>query len=230
MPLDKFRCYKNLGDKNVLGLVEDSDRLVLDVGCGAGDLGLLIRNKFPLAKVVGITCSFSEQKEASSKLSQCMVLDLEKDSLDQIQDSYFDLLILSHILEHLTDPVEVLIRLLNKLKIGGRIIIAVPNVLFWRQRLLFIRGSFEYTEGGPMHITHLHFYSYNSITRLIMDPIKELKLVNKFGAGHIPMGIFRKLFPANAVGYLDNLALSIFPNLFSYEIILVAKKIARENE
>ena len=225
MPLDKFRCYKNLGDKNVLGLVEDSDRLVLDVGCGAGDLGLLIRNKFPLAKVVGITCSFSEQKEASSKLSQCMVLDLEKDSLDQIQDSYFDLLILSHILEHLTDTVEVLIRLLNKLKIGGRIIIAVPNVLFWRQRLLFILGYFDYTEGGPLHSTHLHFYSYNSVSRLLVEPIKELEIVKKIAAGHIPIGIFRRFFLSQRlIRWLDNLALSTFPNLFSYEVLLVARK------
>jgi hypothetical protein len=33
---------------------------------------------------------------------------------------------------------------------GGTLIIALPNVLHWRQRLTFLRGTFRYTPGGIM--------------------------------------------------------------------------------
>jgi len=49
-------------------------------------------------------------------------------NLDELQNDYFDIIISNHALEHTPTPYEDLLKLRNKLKVGGKIIIYVPSM------------------------------------------------------------------------------------------------------
>lgn len=55
-------------------------------------------------------------------------LDLQKDDLSCIDNNYFDVIIFSHVIEHITNGLVVLEQLISKLKSGGRIYIEFPSI------------------------------------------------------------------------------------------------------
>ncbi|NJK61153.1 MAG: hypothetical protein HC918_14235 [Oscillatoriales cyanobacterium SM2_1_8] len=65
MGLNATTVYANAGNPTVLKLLGAGDRRVLDVGCGAGDTGNLIRQTLG-ATVTGFTCSEGEQSAMGS--------------------------------------------------------------------------------------------------------------------------------------------------------------------
>ena len=163
--------YSNTGNPSVLQFIDKNDRLILDVGCGAGDTGKLILSVYPNSEVVGITCSQVEYNQASQNLSCCININVEIENLPDKYLNLFDVLIFSHVLEHLINPTEVLYKLLPYLKPNGKIIIALPNIANWRERVKLIIGKFEYTDGGVMDKTHLHFYTYYTAPKYLINPI-----------------------------------------------------------
>lgn len=110
--INKSTFYQNQGNSLVLDFLQENDQRILDIGCGAGDTGALIKAHWSRANVTGITCSESEYKVAKSKLDHCMCLDIERDSLDSLPYKSFDVICFLHVLEHLVNPVEAIKRLL----------------------------------------------------------------------------------------------------------------------
>ncbi len=97
MPLNQQSFYTNLGNSGIIGFIDESDRKILDIGCGAGDtdIGRLIRSIYPDTEVVGITCSESEYDQASQNLSFCTCLNIEQDTLADKYEKVFDVLTFS---------------------------------------------------------------------------------------------------------------------------------------
>ncbi len=223
MPLNRNTLYNNEGNQSVLQYIDGGDRRILDVGCGAGSNGRLIQELYPSSHVTGITCSQSEYDEAKKYLSHCIYADLEKDDLSF--EDQFDVLLFCHVLEHLVDPVSVIKKLLPYLKKEGKIIILVPNIATWRERWKLALGRFEYTESGIMDKTHLHFYTFYTACRYLVDPIPQLKKLNYTVKGSVPLGPLRHYFlNQNLRKMLDEYACSLNPNLFGNEIIIDARK------
>ena len=107
----------------VPGPIED----FLEVGCGAGRLMRLVGERLE-ARALGI-----EPGAAYREFLRGDGLTAYR-SLDELRerepDRRFDLVSLSHVLEHLPDPVAYLTRLrVGLLKPGGRIYVEVPNLL-----------------------------------------------------------------------------------------------------
>ena len=102
---------------------------VLDFGCGNG--GFLIRILDRAESLLGVdlenalSVHFSDRKIPFT------------DNLDSITEQY-DVITMFHVLEHLTDPSEMLRELKTFLKPGGQIIIEVPNA---NDALLTLYGS-----------------------------------------------------------------------------------------
>lgn len=220
---DKF-VYRNIGNALVLSLVPLSARRILDVGCGAGDNARKLRERDPDAFIVGITFSESEAMLASAYCNEVQVLDLECDEIT-LEDEVFDTILLSHILEHLRDPVGILEKLVSLVKPGGIIIIAVPNVLEWRTRVSLLRGHFNYADHGILDRTHLKFFTYLTAARELVEPVKDLQLLRTIARGAIPLGPLRRyLFSSALCQRIDTFAVQRWPNLFAGEIAMLAKK------
>jgi 2-polyprenyl-3-methyl-5-hydroxy-6-metoxy-1,4-benzoquinol methylase len=89
-------------------------------------------------------------------------------SLDDIPNNYFDCIILFDILEHLIDPYTLLHALKNKLSSKGVIIASIPNIRYYRTFVdLVIHGNWDYKEHGILDKTHLRFFTYKSIVKML---------------------------------------------------------------
>jgi SAM-dependent methyltransferase len=219
------RVYANGGNPALLELLGAGCRRVLDVGCGAGDNAAWLRARDPACRIQGITHSAREAELAARHLERCWVFDLEQAWPSELEHERFDALVFSHVLEHLRAPSRVLARLCHLLVPGGSVLIAVPNVLGWRQRLSFLRGRFEYAPSGVLDATHLRFFTYFTADGYLLADAPELVLVEKRVTGSVPLGWLRRhILPARAAGAIDAFGCRALPNLFGGEVLLKATR------
>ena len=119
---------------------------VLDVGCGRGDLGAaLVRRGW---RVTGIDPSDQACAVARTRGMETRVATLESAML---ADESFDVVVMSHSLEHVAEPRADLARVRRLLRPGGLLLISVPNFGSW-QRERF--GAEWFALDVPRHRTH----------------------------------------------------------------------------
>lgn len=102
----------------------------LDVGCGPGLLLSLVQRRRPgaslyIADAYPACLDLAEQRLGS--VSGRYLLDETEFAPERVINRKFDVIILSHVLEHLQNPIEGLKSLQALLKPGGTLIVAVPN-------------------------------------------------------------------------------------------------------
>jgi len=132
-------------------------------------------------------------------------------------------LIFSHVLEHLSNPNIVLSKFTSLLRVGGQVLIAVPNVLSWRMRLQFLFGRFEYESAGVLDDTHLRFFTYYTADQFLFSDTSNVKLQCKSVTGSVPLWVLRRhVFPKSWCDFIDRLGCRHWPNLFGEQIILRA--------
>ena len=218
--------YINAGNPLVLAMVPEGARRVLDVGCGGGDNARRLQEINPSIEVVGLTHSEEEAGIAAPHMDAVHVIDLEQGLTDEAMAEWgapFDLLLFSHVLEHLIDPVAVLRRCLTRLSPGGYVLIAVPNVLEWRTRMKFLRGSFVYTDHGILDRTHMRFFTYYTAPTELIAPIEGLDLIDRQGRGAVPLGPLRRLPAGRGIwAALDRAGLALRPNFCARETAMLA--------
>lgn len=221
------RVYKNNGNHDVVRMIPSSCKRILDIGCGAGDNAALVRERIPGCEIVGITRSESEAERARRYMTECWVENIEGGIPEHIRSQAFDCIVFSHVLEHLVHPAAVVARMTRLLSSGGRVVIAVPNVLFFKVRMQFLLGKFEYQPGGGiLDDTHLHFYTYFTASSYLLSQSPDLRVVGKLAPGHFPFGGMRgRLIPHAWSELIDSWAGRNWPNLFGRQIVLAAEKI-----
>ncbi len=201
----------------VLSKIPISVNCLLDIGCGSGALGREVKQRIN-CEVVGITYSESEATIASKYLDRVLVHDLNV--FNPIDLGKFDCIICSHILEHLYQPQELLSRLHKTLTPDGKLIVALPNTLQWKQRLEFLKGNFKYTDGGVMDRTHFRFFDWETSLELVTN--SGYTVISQNADGYFPLPVIRKIIRPAAIK-LDHLATKALPGLFGCQFILVAQ-------
>lgn len=98
--------------------------VVLDVGCGDGSLQHLL-NVSHRADVTSHAVDINKSMHLPKKVIFTRV-DLEAGKLP-FDDESFDLIYCSHVIEHLTNALDVLDDIVRCLKVGGELIIRVPS-------------------------------------------------------------------------------------------------------
>jgi 2-polyprenyl-3-methyl-5-hydroxy-6-metoxy-1,4-benzoquinol methylase len=128
---------------------------LLDVGCGTGEL--MARHRELGWEVRGVEPS--EIGAAACRAAGLSVLQeplLEAD----LPEASFDVVVLNHVIEHLLQPLETLVRARCLLAPGGLLEIVTPNVRGMGFRLY---GSCWYSLDAPRHI---HLFSASALARL----------------------------------------------------------------
>lgn len=216
------KVYHNSGNPSLLKLVPPTAQSVLDVGCGAGDNARLLSASG--IKVWGATASEAEAQIARNFCEQVWTGDLETESLPFPRD-FFDVLLFSHVLEHFVHPERVLDRLSSHLKRGGIIAAAVPNMANFRCRWRLLKGDWRREDAGPFDRTHYQFWSYETFERVFKSA--NLEVVSKHpGQTSIPLWPLRRWLPRKAAGLLDRSVGGQFPNLFSDQVLVIARRSA----
>jgi len=111
-------------DASVLWLPSQPGGKVLEIGCGNGELLAHLRS-------LGWTCRGVEPDARSAAIARARGLDIiEGGALTDnlIPPESVDAIVMSHAIEHLNDPGEVLRRCHRILRPGGRIVMLTPNL------------------------------------------------------------------------------------------------------
>lgn len=201
----------------VLRRVPKTVKRILDIGCGSGALGKKLKQERN-CEVIGITYSHSEASLAASCLDQVLLRDLNILATDEL--GKFDCIICSHILEHLYQPEKLLEKLHQNFTPDGMIIVALPNVLFWKQRLEFLKGNFKYKNSGLMDKTHFRFYDWETAHELVEKSGYEI--VEEEAEGGFPLPFLRPKNPQLS-WKIDKLATSHFPGIFGMQFVFSCK-------
>ncbi|MEK7714676.1 MAG: class I SAM-dependent methyltransferase, partial [candidate division NC10 bacterium] len=96
----------------------------------------------------------------------------------------FDAILYGDVLEHLIDPLRVLVELNRSLVPDGFVIVSVPNIAHLYIRLLLLLGRFDYLDRGILDNTHLRFFTARSLRALLDD---AGLVVERFSATPAPL-------------------------------------------
>src|SRR5579863_632956 len=158
--ISEYYCYEDINYavvellRDACGSHPDSTTL-LDVGCGRGRLGLAIEALG--YKVTGLDNSPIACATARERISEVLELDITDYGrvAQRLDGRRFDWLLAADSLEHSADPWAVLRFYRQFLKPDGRLLISLPNVAVWDNRIRMLLGRFNYADSGVMDRTHL---------------------------------------------------------------------------
>jgi methionine biosynthesis protein MetW len=137
---------------------------VLEVGCGTGSLSRIVADTCG-AEVVGIEPDSHRAERARARGLQVHTDYLSPDLIQKIGS--FDVVLLADVLEHVPNPQTILLLSRQALKSGGAVVISVPNVAHWSVRVDVVRGRFRYQPSGIMDVTHLRWFTLDTLKGLI---------------------------------------------------------------
>jgi SAM-dependent methyltransferase len=180
---------------------------VLDLGPGSGDDLLICRNIFPKAVLIAIESYKPYISHLESIGIEVIDLNIERAGLP-LEDESIDLIILNQILEHTKDIFWILHECNRVLKKGGVIIIGVPNLAAWHNRLILLMGMQPPTIDSLS--CHVRGFTANDLSQLLQSG--GLTVEQRLSAGFYP-------FPPNIARPLAKL----FPSLGWSIHILVRK-------
>ncbi len=119
------------------------------LGCGDHSPSLT-KKYFPQCEYHGIDREiYNNTQEELKEIDHYYELDLMRDGLRCTPNDYFDVLNFSHVIEHLSNGLEVLDELLGKVKAGGYIYIEFPGM-----RSLYLpraEGTLNFCDDATFH-------------------------------------------------------------------------------
>jgi len=152
--------------RELLGAIPAGARRVLDVGCGAGALGKVLKDERGVEEVCGIEYIEEAYQRALNVLDRVYLGNIEEMALP-FEDGYFDCIICADVLEHLAEPEAVLRKLERVLAPHGVVVISIPNARYYEVIYMLGLGCWTYQEQGIMDATHLRFYTRTDLIKMI---------------------------------------------------------------
>ena len=151
----------------ILFLLGDiKDKKIIDIGCGNGYLGKVLKEK--KAVVHGCDISNDAVNQAEKELDKAFQFDVSSNNFKKIEKKY-DIIINTELIEHLLQPEKFLENLKKILKPDGFIVLTTPNFLMWSNRIKMFFGKFEYRETGFWDRGHIHFFTYYSLKKTLKN-------------------------------------------------------------
>ncbi len=154
--------------RDVARLVPAHAKQILDIGCGTGKLGSLLKAEHPDRNVTGVEMNAVVAAEAGAVLDAVVVGDIQQMSLP-FPSASFDCIVLADVLEHTVDPSAILCAVRPLLRSKGLLVCSIPNMRHYTAILQLLRKGWEYADYGLFDRTHLRFFSRRSMERLLQE-------------------------------------------------------------
>jgi SAM-dependent methyltransferase len=158
---EKSDAYFDGAQKHILDLLPRAELAVMELGCGSGGTARAARAAGKVSRYVGIELNPAAAARAADVLDEVVVGNVEALDLTSFRNQ-FDVLIMSEVLEHLSDPWAALRAMLGCLRPGGTVYASSPNVAHWHVIRELLKGRFRYEESGVMDRTHLRWFTPES--------------------------------------------------------------------
>jgi 2-polyprenyl-3-methyl-5-hydroxy-6-metoxy-1,4-benzoquinol methylase len=191
---------QNTSWTKIFSFVSDNST-VLDFGCSDGNLGKELKVQ-KNCTVYGVEIDKDDYQKAKGVLDGVFNFNIETSPIPKdLNQIRFDTIILADVIEHFVHPAEALRKLAMLLKPSGQIIFSIPNMAHISVRLALMHGNFSYNETGLLDKTHLHFYDFNEVQRVMAEAGLQIKENDANILEYPPSFIKDKL---NELGLIDN--------------------------
>ena len=148
----------------------DREFCVLDVGCG-NHSPRETKKWFPKCEYHGVDKGiYNNDEEDFALMKEFYDIDLagEPEKMEGIPGGYFDVVVFSHVIEHLVNGADVLGILADKVKPGGKIYVEFPSVR--SLTLPSMRGTLNFYDDS----THVKVYELRDIEKILIGKRFEI--------------------------------------------------------
>ena len=144
-------------------LFKQGEFVLLDIGAGNHSASKT-KKWFPNCEYHGLDLNKNYNNDENDfKLMQSFYeLNLEDLNLDSVPNAHFDFIMMAHVIEHLKNGEEVLVKLLAKLKPGGYLYVEYPGIR--STRLPRMKGTLNFFDDE----THVRVYSLTELYNLFL--------------------------------------------------------------
>jgi SAM-dependent methyltransferase len=135
---------------------------ILDIGAGLGHVLHALSERYPAADKVAL-----ESSDACQRHLRSLGIHVSDDPIDQFlagSEGRFDIIVLSHTLEHFLDPRLMLSAIQRHLAPGGLLSVEVPNIPAESKGRLI-----DHQWASPYDEPHITFFSASSLATLLQD-------------------------------------------------------------
>lgn len=148
-------------------LVPLSAKAILDVGCGAGAMGMVLSQRQG-CRIEGIEPHPDLSQLAYSRLHRVYTSSVELAfEVIRREGTSYDTIIFADVLEHLIDPWSILKEATSLLRPNGLVLASIPNVRHYDTIYnLLVKGVWPIRETGIHDRTHLRFFTKRDILKL----------------------------------------------------------------
>ncbi len=163
---------------------KDPNAVILDFGCGKGDIvGEMIKIN-PAAKYIGVDVSEAALGYAKDKYKSADFKKIEDGGEIPIEDNSIDFVFSSEVVEHIYDTENAFSELGRIVKNGGEVFITTPFHGLIKNLLLVLFGfDKHFSPIGP----HVRFFSKRSLTSLL----------NRSGFEVVKHGYYGRFYPVS---------------------------------
>ncbi len=187
---------------------------VLDVGCGYGNLLYKMKDNFDKLYGVEINKTRVEKARELLKDNNFEITQTTVESAN-FPDEFFDVVVSSDVIEHISDVFSAFKEMTRILKKGGKLITITPNIADIRRRFTLLFGKFPSTSASDEGFGfndgtevfdggHIHYFTFSMLE----------KLYSRYGITNI------KRYGFGRLGRAQN----ILPSLFSPSCAVVGIK------
>ncbi len=227
-----LRFEKRMRAKNLLkqSVRRNPGDLFVELGCSDGTLLKLLQQRG--FEVSGCEIDSHSVEIANQRLQENCVKNL---SIDEFLGNYHlgeaKVVIMSHVLEHLANPQDTLLRISREIKAGCELLIALPNYNSLGRRIF---GKFWGYWQVPVHITH---HNSTSILNLLQNNGFQITQVRMRNCDFLTVGSLVSNFlgldreqikPSLLAGKLIqvlSMAWTLIMNFGNEEMVILAKKL-----
>lgn len=169
--------YKKISQYLEIGATQNQ-LSILDVGCGSHSSSLTKKwlRKDGLTifySGIDINLHYNNNEVDIRNMDKFYQMDISKLDFEDIPDNHFEVIVMSHIIEHLHNAEDVLIHLLPKLKTDGLLYLEFPNER--SMTLPSMKGCLNFFDDG----SHVHIHSKRELCNLLLAHHCQVKSVGR---------------------------------------------------
>lgn len=200
---------------------------ILDIGVGDAVYESLLPSTLrKRCQFYGVDISSTQIKRAKKYLTVGKVVDLNNQKLPFIKN-YFDIIIISEILEHVFFPDRIIKEADRVLKSGGYILLTYPNSGALQIRLSILFTGRSVMLNYPQNKQHIRFFTSSDILQMLGN---DYQIIKHQGLSSFLFEKFSFFYKIKTPRILEIIGNKYLKNLALGNLLLVQKIIRTQNE
>jgi 2-polyprenyl-3-methyl-5-hydroxy-6-metoxy-1,4-benzoquinol methylase len=182
--IHRFSGYFAMDRTDLVNLVPQQAKKILDIGCAKGGYGRTLKNQGSDVYLVGIELYPELARFAQESYDQVLTGNFGEIELPED----FDVINMGDILEHLQNPWDNLEKVYSLLIPNGYLVGSVPNIGHWSVVRNLLKGHFDYIPFGLLCIGHLRFFTEKTLVNSLENAGFVIDILEREQVSPTPQG------------------------------------------